>query len=145
MAVSTRSGSRVHATGVEPLRDELEAAQAASTLREKAGDEVGACAEVERFYRRLCSVRVLDPACGTGNFLYVTLDHLKRLEGEVADTLAQFPGQTTLDTTRGLTVSLGQLLGVECGAAVRLDPSVPSCSGGPSVQGDRLQSRVRVL
>ena len=26
---------------------------------------------------------MLDPACGTGNFLYVTLDLFKRLEGEV--------------------------------------------------------------
>ena len=32
-------------------------------------------------------VRVLDPACGSGNFLYVTLEHLKRLEGEVLDAL----------------------------------------------------------
>ncbi len=32
-------------------------------------------------------MRVLDPACGSGNFLYVTLEHLKRLEGEVFDTL----------------------------------------------------------
>ena len=31
--------------------------------------------------------RVLDPACGSGNFLYVTLEHLKRLEGEVLNQL----------------------------------------------------------
>jgi type II restriction/modification system DNA methylase subunit YeeA len=30
---------------------------------------------------------VLDPACGSGNFLYVTLEHLKRLEGEVLNQL----------------------------------------------------------
>ncbi|HEX8297802.1 MAG TPA: type IIL restriction-modification enzyme MmeI, partial [Rubricoccaceae bacterium] len=100
-------------TVVEPLRDEWEAAQAAAALKEGAGDEAGARAEVERFHRRLCSVRVLDPACGTGNFLYVTLEHLKRLEGEVVDALAQFPGQQTLDMTGGLTVSPSQLLGVE--------------------------------
>lgn len=35
------------------------------------------------FHRRLSAVRVLDPACGTGNFLYVALDLLKRLEAEV--------------------------------------------------------------
>ncbi len=35
------------------------------------------------FHRRLAAVRVLDPACGTGNFLYVALDLLKRLEAEV--------------------------------------------------------------
>jgi type I restriction-modification system DNA methylase subunit len=26
---------------------------------------------------------VLDPACGSGNFLYVTLEHFKRPEGEI--------------------------------------------------------------
>ncbi len=35
------------------------------------------------FHRRLSDIRVLDPACGTGNFLYVALDLLKRLEAEV--------------------------------------------------------------
>ncbi len=39
------------------------------------------------FQRRLCDIRVLDPACGSGNFLYVTLEHLKRLEGEVLEAL----------------------------------------------------------
>jgi len=37
---------------------------------------------------------VLDPACGTGNFLYVTLEHLKRLEGEVLDLLGQLARAT---------------------------------------------------
>ena len=39
------------------------------------------------FLKNLCEVRVLDPACGSGNFLYVTLEHLKRLEGEVLNQL----------------------------------------------------------
>jgi type I restriction-modification system DNA methylase subunit len=37
---------------------------------------------VHAFHRRLCQVKVLDPACGSGNFLYVTLERMKRLEGE---------------------------------------------------------------
>ena len=41
--------------------------------------------EIDAFHHQLCAVRVLDPACGSGNFLYVTLEHLKRLEGEVLD------------------------------------------------------------
>ncbi len=32
---------------------------------------------------RLPSIKVLDPACGSGNFLYVTLQKLKDLEKEV--------------------------------------------------------------
>ena len=38
---------------------------------------------VNRFLQRLSRVTVLDPACGSGNFLYVTLQKLKDLEKEV--------------------------------------------------------------
>ncbi len=38
---------------------------------------------LQRFMTRLQAVRVLDPACGSGNFLYVTLQKLKDLEKEV--------------------------------------------------------------
>ena len=37
------------------------------------------------FQERLGHVKVLDPACGSGNFLYVTLQMLKDLEKEVTD------------------------------------------------------------
>ena len=33
---------------------------------------------------------MLDPACGSGNFLYVTLEQMKRLEGEVLNALQEF-------------------------------------------------------
>ncbi len=38
---------------------------------------------VRRFHEKLTQVKVLDPACGSGNFLYVTLQKLKDLEKEV--------------------------------------------------------------
>lgn len=38
---------------------------------------------LHEFLGRLASVKVLDPACGSGNFLYVTLQKLKELEKEV--------------------------------------------------------------
>ncbi len=72
-----------------------------------------AAAQVVDFHRQLCEVRVLDPACGSGNFLYVALEHLKRLEGEVLNTLDSF-GQRRLDLEgRTLTVDPHQLLGIE--------------------------------
>jgi type II restriction/modification system DNA methylase subunit YeeA len=40
-------------------------------------------AAVEAFLARLRSVRVLDPACGSGNFLYVALKLMKDLEKQV--------------------------------------------------------------
>jgi hypothetical protein len=100
-------------TVIEPLREEWDAAQAAATKREEDGDEAAAREEIVQFHRRLCEVRVLDPACGSGNFLYVTLEHLKRLEAEVLDVLQTYAGQQTLDMTGGYRVSPEQLLGLE--------------------------------
>lgn len=100
-------------TVIEPLREEWEAARTAATILEAANDEAGALKEIEKFHRRLCSVKVLDPACGSGNFLYVTLEHLKRLEGEVNEYIAQYPRQLGLDMTGGYTVTPAQLLGLE--------------------------------
>ncbi len=45
---------------------------------------------LHQFLDRLRSVKILDPACGSGNFLYVSLLRLKDLEKEAAVT---FPGE----------------------------------------------------
>lgn len=100
-------------TVIEPLREEWDAARAASAQLEAQGNEAGALQVIENFHRRLCSVRVLDPACGSGNFLYVTLEHFKRLEGEVAEYMRHFPRQLGLDMTGGYTVTPAQFLGLE--------------------------------
>nr|WP_262903486.1 DNA methyltransferase [Hymenobacter psoromatis] len=102
---------------IEPLRREWAAAQAASAQRleegkgKKAVEE--ARTELHRFLRRLTSVRILDPACGSGNFLYVTLEHLKRLEGEVLTALGQLGSSGRLELGDGTTVGPRQLLGLE--------------------------------
>ena len=69
--------------------------------------------ELARFLRRLTSVRILDPACGSGNFLYVTLEHLKRLEGKVLAALGQLSQSGRLELGDGTTVGPRQLLGME--------------------------------
>ena len=111
-------------TVVEPLRADWADAQAAALLLaneagaledgKKRDDRLAAArAEIRRFHHRLCTVRVLDPACGSGNFLYVTLEHLKRLEAEVlaqADALGDTQGKLGLE---GETVTLQQLRGIE--------------------------------
>ena len=100
-------------TVVEPLRDDWKTVQAAVFTLTKTGKVDDAIAEVKAFQKRLCNVRVLDPACGSGNFLYVSLEHLKRLEGEVLDTLESLGDtQWALEET-GLTVDPHQLLGLE--------------------------------
>lgn len=67
---------------------------------------------MEKFLHELGSVRVLDPACGSGNFLYVTLELLKRLEGEVLNTLAEL-GQTYKLEYNTHTISPANFLGIE--------------------------------
>jgi hypothetical protein len=99
-------------TIVEPLRADWEAVKAAAVELADAGDNAAAIAELRRFHANLCGVTILDPACGTGNFLYVALEHLKRLEGEVLDLLASLGAMPTLEGP-GLSVDPHQLLGIE--------------------------------
>jgi len=100
-------------TVLEPLRREWAAAQAASAQRQNEGKDKDARAELVKFLNRLTSVKILDPACGSGNFLYVTLEHLKRLEGEVLAAINGFGQTGLLDLAGGTTVGPRQLLGLE--------------------------------
>ncbi len=99
-------------TLVEPLRDEWRHVEAAATTLAKRGDLKAAIKEARAFHHKLCGVRVLDPACGSGNFLYVALAHLKRLEGEVLVLIEQFGENMRLDLG-GETVDPHQFLGIE--------------------------------
>jgi len=98
---------------IEPLRTEWESVQAAVSACLASDDRKTALTALHAFHRRLCAVRVLDPACGSGNFLYVTLEHLKRLEAETLGLLATL-GETerSLDL-QGHTVHPAQFLGLE--------------------------------
>jgi hypothetical protein len=108
-------------TVIEPLRKEWGEAQAAAGTLAGEGKADAAVAELRRFHKRLCAVRVLDPACGSGNFLYVTLEHLKRLEGEVLNALDELGYRQAglaldgerADAMAGETVDPHNLLGIE--------------------------------
>lgn len=80
-------------TIIEPLRSDWEAVQARIRDLLEQGEEREALRAARRFHRQLCSTRVLDPACGTGNFLYVSLELMKKLEGEVLEAIAQLGGE----------------------------------------------------
>ncbi len=77
----------VVATVIEPLRQDWLAVYSTADLQKAEGRLDEARRSVSAFHDRLCATRVLDPACGTGNFLYVALELMKRLEGEVLDAL----------------------------------------------------------
>lgn len=63
---------------------------------------------IEEFLTELRKLKVLDPACGTGNFLYVSMELIKRLEAEAHEYLLGLGGQPQL-----LEVSPESFLGLE--------------------------------
>ncbi|MDP3031361.1 MAG: class I SAM-dependent DNA methyltransferase, partial [Rhodocyclaceae bacterium] len=103
----------VQPTVIEPLRQNWAYVQGAAVLLANEGRHKEAVAELRNFHHKLCHLRVLDPACGSGNFLYVALEHLKRLEGEVLNQLHDIGETQTLLEAEGLTVDPHQFLGLE--------------------------------
>lgn len=99
-------------TIIEPLRAEWAEVQAAALTYKQQRKTKEAVAEIRKFHHQLCQTRVLDPACGSGNFLYVTLEHMKRLEGEVLEVLGSIVKSGSFEL-EGLTVDPHQFLGME--------------------------------
>ncbi len=89
--------------------------EAAAFIAKWADKDGGERANYQLFIGELCDLLgapAPDPAGGTGNFLYVTLEHLKRLEGEVLDTLERFGGNRSLEMDTA-TVRPNQMRGIE--------------------------------
>ncbi|MEG4290906.1 class I SAM-dependent DNA methyltransferase [Microcoleus sp. C2C3] len=104
---------------MEPLGDRWIAVQAevkqllnAGEAEPTANQRKKAISVLEAFLTELQQVKILDPACGSGNFLYVTLDLLKGLESEVLRRLEDVTGvpQLRLDFAQ---VNPSQFLGIE--------------------------------
>ena len=68
-------------------------------------------AKLREFQDKLASLKFLDPACGSGNFLTETYLSLRRLENE-SIKLRQKDGQITFDMDI-IKVSIGQFYGIE--------------------------------
>ncbi|MEZ5872856.1 MAG: type IIL restriction-modification enzyme MmeI [Nitratireductor sp.] len=103
----------VIATIMEPLQEDWRNVRntAERLVSERQNDE--AVAVVRAFHETLFNTRVLDPACGTGNFLYVSLELMKRLEGEVLEALLDLGGQEALAGLDRHEVDPHQFLGLE--------------------------------
>ncbi|HOD32590.1 MAG TPA: hypothetical protein PKO12_03880, partial [Holophaga sp.] len=101
----------------EPLRADWELAQAeALTLlgdAPKEAEKAKARDVLHGFQRRLAQVKVLDPACGSGNFLAAAYDILKRLEAEVQRRLLDLGETTRALALEGVLVTPGQFQGLE--------------------------------
>jgi hypothetical protein len=105
---------------IRPLRREYAAMQARVTELVLSGRKITKATRPDdnpravfgAFLDRLRSVRVLDPACGSGNFLFVTLWALKDLEWE-AIQWGSLVLQTTMETPR---IGPEAVLGIELNA-----------------------------
>ena len=74
----------VRATIMDVLELEWEA------VEELPEDEIAVAATA--FQEKLASLRILDPACGTGNFLYVSMELLQALEARVIERIETLGG-----------------------------------------------------
>lgn len=85
---------------------------------ERAKDNQG---ELTKLHNHLGEIRVLDPACGCGNFLIIAYRELRALELEIllrkrelaADNKGQIHAQLTFDVTADLKVTLDHFYGIE--------------------------------
>ncbi len=75
----------VQATVMEVLEGEWEQVEAIA-------DRDAKLAAATTFHDRIAALRILDPACGTGNFLYVAMELLQRLESDVIERIEQLGG-----------------------------------------------------
>lgn len=104
-------------TIMEPLRADWAGAKGAAIALIADGKDDEARMVVDQFHGKLAATKVLDPACGTGNFLYVALARMKELEGEVISFLADITmgaaeSQIAAELT-GHTITPENFLGLE--------------------------------
>ena len=100
-------------TILEPLRADWDGVRGAAATLIEEGKTDEARAFVEAFHARLAQTRVLDPACGTGNFLYVAMARMKELEGEVLDLLVELGDHQYVAELTGHTITPENFLGIE--------------------------------
>ncbi len=100
-------------TIIEPLRADWAGVRVAASELIDQGKADEARRTVEAFHTRLAQTRVLDPACGTGNFLYVAMARMKELEGEALDLLVDLGDDQYLAELTGHTITPENFLGIE--------------------------------
>jgi hypothetical protein len=89
-------------TIVEPWRQRIRGARSLAELLEVRAE--------------LLKFRVLDPACGSGNFLYVAFRELYRLDTELLARLREFPstqGQGKAKVTWGVGIQTSNFFGID--------------------------------
>ena len=104
---------------IEPLQEQWQLVKGEVELLLDNGDKQPTKAKrnkakkiLEDFLKYLQKIKILDPACGSGNFLYVTLDLIKSLESEVFSYLGEIQEgeQLVLDFAQ---INPSQFFGIE--------------------------------
>lgn len=92
----------------DELKNELTTIEGIKTHKERQF-------KLRKFREKLASIHVLDPACGSGNFLTETYLSFRKLENRVLEDLRydQVEGQMTLGQMDPIMVSLDQFYGIE--------------------------------
>ncbi|MCL2825687.1 MAG: hypothetical protein FWD57_16975, partial [Polyangiaceae bacterium] len=96
-------------TIMEPLRSDWNIAQGTASQLFQQGKHSEACDIIRGFHSRLTSTRILDPSCGSGNFLYVAMEHMMRLEAEVLHSVRVFDE----NPVQSLQIDPRQFVGME--------------------------------
>ena len=101
----------------------------------KRKDRDAALRKLREFHGWLRGLRFLDPACGSGNFLYVTLHTVKRLELEVLREIAELTGNPEFGAGRGGGAAVprhrGEAVGARDRRAYAVDRLPPVLEGAP--------------
>lgn len=72
--------------------------------------------QLKRFHQQLAEYNFFDPACGSGNFLVVSLKYLRALELRILARILELRGDNTqleIDASMGQKITLGQFHGIE--------------------------------
>lgn len=112
----TRRAGGMHYTSIEnihkltgplfydALKDELTAIEGAATEKERKF-------KLQAFRQKIASLKFLDPACGSGNFLTETYLSLRKLENRVLEDL--YGGQMVMGAFDPIQVTVDQFYGIE--------------------------------
>jgi hypothetical protein len=85
-------------------------------LQQRLADSWDSKKELKKLRIDLAKIKILDPACGGGNFLVVSYKHLRQLELELTVRLQHLEGKESdigLDGAFALSINLNQFYGME--------------------------------
>ena len=68
--------------------------------------------KLREFHKKLSTLKFLDPACGSGNFLIITYRELRLLEIDILRELFKY-GETVLDISQIIWIDVDQFYGIE--------------------------------